>query len=61
MKMNEQSRADVNLKKLQTGTASVNELRRAENLPKIENGDAYYISTNLAEVGSDKLSANNIK
>lgn len=53
--MDESQRADTNLKRLQTGTASVNELRRQENRPRIAGGDEYYVSTNLAKVGSDKL------
>lgn len=37
---------------------SVNELRSQYDLPNIPNGDAHYVSTNLAEVGSDKLRSN---
>ena len=37
---------------------SVNELRAQYDLPNIPDGDAHYVSTNLAEVGSDKLRSN---
>ena len=44
---------------LETGVASVNELRAAHDMPTVENGDAHYVSTNLAEVGSEKLRSGN--
>ena len=34
---------------------SVNEIRALYDLPAIEGGDLHYVSTNLAELGSDKL------
>jgi HK97 family phage portal protein len=34
---------------------SVNEIRASYDLPSIPEGDAHYVSTNLAEVGSEKL------
>lgn len=37
---------------------SPNEIRAAYDLPSIQEGDAHYVSTNLAEVGSDKLRSN---
>jgi HK97 family phage portal protein len=37
---------------------SVNEIRSSYDLPSIPNGDAHYVSTNLAEVGSEKLRSN---
>jgi len=37
---------------------SPNEIRAAYDLPSIPDGDAHYVSTNLAEVGSDKLRSN---
>lgn len=40
---------------LETGVCSVNELRAAHDMPTIKDGDAHYVSTNLAEVGSEKL------
>ena len=42
---------------LETGVCSVNELRAMHDMPTIEGGDAHYVSTNLAEVGSEKLRA----
>lgn len=53
--MHDSKRADVNMKRLQTGTCSVNDLRREENMPTIAGGDEHYVSTNLAVVGSEKL------
>ena len=40
---------------LETGVKTVNELRRDHNLPRVDAGDVSYVSTNLAEVGSEKL------
>ena len=37
---------------------SPNEIRRQYDLPNIDDGDAHYVSTNLAEVGSEKLRSN---
>jgi hypothetical protein len=37
---------------------SVNELRSQYDLPSIPEGDAHYVNTNLAEVGSEKLRSN---
>ena len=37
---------------------SVNEIRSSYDLPSIPEGDAHYVSTNLAEVGSEKLRGN---
>ena len=37
---------------------SPNEIRSQYDLPNIENGDSHYVSTNLAEVGSEKLRSN---
>lgn len=41
--------------RLETGVCTVNELRQQYDQPSIPDGDRHYISTNLAEVGSDKL------
>ena len=35
---------------------TVNEIRASHDMPSIENGDTPYVSTNLAELGSPKLS-----
>jgi hypothetical protein len=41
---------------LRTGTMTVNEIRADEDMPRVEKGDIVYVSTNLAELGSKKLS-----
>ncbi|MCD7721696.1 MAG: phage portal protein [Prevotellaceae bacterium] len=48
--------ASYNRARLETGIASVNELRKEQNLPAVEGGDEHYVSCNLAPVGSAKLS-----
>ena len=48
--------ATVNEKLLQTGVKTVNDLRKEYDMPSVEKGDINYISTNLAELGSKKLS-----
>lgn len=50
--------AQANLFKtyLETGAYTVNEIRGEMDMPSVENGDKNYISTNLAELGSEKLS-----
>ena len=50
--------AQANLFKtyLETGAYTVNEIRSEMDMPSVENGDKNYISTNLAELGSKKLS-----
>ncbi|MCD8207054.1 MAG: phage portal protein [Bacteroidales bacterium] len=47
-----------NKNRLETGVASVNELRAEMNMPSIEGGDEHYVSCNVAPVGSAKLSGN---
>ena len=42
--------------RLETGTNTVNEIRQKYDLPSVEGGDTIYVSTNLAELGSKKLS-----
>lgn len=42
-------------KQMQIGAATVNEVRRKLGQSSVANGDKVYISTNLAELGSDKL------
>lgn len=49
--------AELDKKDMEMGIKSVNELRGEHDLPVIEGGDAHYVSTNLAEVGSEKLRA----
>jgi len=53
------SQAAWNKSRIETGLASVNELRAEANMPSIENGDDHYVSTNLAIAGSTKLSGDN--
>lgn len=45
-----------NKSRLETGVASVNELRAEMNMPSLENGDTHYVSCNVAPIGSAKLS-----
>ena len=40
---------------LRTGIMTVNEMRREEDMPSVDNGDIVYVLTNLAELGSAKL------
>lgn len=49
--------AQANLDKthLETGAYTVNEIRAQYDLPSVDGGDINYISTNLAELGSEKL------
>lgn len=49
--------AQANLDKthLETGAYTPNEIRAQYDLPSVEGGDTNYVSTNLAELGSDKL------
>lgn len=49
--------ATLDKSRLETGVMSPNELRAQYDLGTIEGGDAHYLSTNLAEVGSEKLRA----
>ena len=41
---------------IQNGVYTVNDVRRLENQLPVDDGDRVYISTNLAEIGSEKLS-----
>lgn len=44
--------------RMKSGTLTVNEGRAYYDLPSVEGGDTIYVSTNLAELGSDKLRSN---
>lgn len=44
-----------NKSRMETGVVSINELRAENELPRIDNGDDHYVSTNLAVAGSAKL------
>ena len=46
---------------LQTGAKTVNEIRAEHDMPSVEKGDIVYVSTNLAELGSKKLSGDDTK
>jgi hypothetical protein len=54
-RLDPQGQANIDKINLETGVKSVNELRSQYDLPTVAGGDIHYISTNLAEVGSDKL------
>ena len=59
-RLDAKGQAEIDKLHLETGW-SVNELRSQYDLPNIPNGDAHYISTNLAEVGSQKLRTNGVE
>ena len=54
--MNLTSMANYQAKTMENGIYSINDWRRYENQPPVDGGDAIYISTNRAQLGSDKLS-----
>lgn len=54
-----QSLADYQKKTIEAGIYTINDWRRQENLPEVPGGDVVHVSTNLAPLGSDKLSGNN--
>ena len=56
-RLDAKGQAEIDKLHLETGW-SVNELRNQYDLPSIPEGDAHYVSTNLAEVGSEKLRSN---
>ena len=56
MMFDSKGRAEIAKMRLESGTATVNELRKEWDMPAVPNGDISYISTNLAELGSEKLS-----
>lgn len=53
-RLDAKGQAEIDKLHLESGW-SPNEIRSQYDLPSIENGDAHYVSTNLAEVGSEKL------
>ena len=57
LRMDLEKQAKVDQMHLQMGW-TVNEIRNQYDMPAIENGNTPYISTNLAELGSEKLSQN---
>ena len=54
LRMDLERQAKVDQLRLQMGWTP-NEIRNQYDMPAIENGDIPYVSTNLAEIGSDKL------
>ena len=54
--MDPERQAKVDLLHIQTGVKTVNELRKEHDQPTVPNGDIVYMTTNVAELGSAKLS-----
>ena len=59
--MDPERQAKVDQLNLQTGAKTVNEIRAEHDMPSVEKGDIVYVSTNLAELGSKKLSGDDTK
>ena len=53
--MDPERQAKVDQLNLQTGAKTVNEIRAEHDMPAVADGNIVYISTNLAELGSEKL------
>lgn len=47
--------ANYQKKTIESGIYTINDWRRIENQPEVEGGDTVYISTNLAALGSEKI------
>lgn len=56
-RLDAKGQAEIDKLHLETGW-SVNELRSQYDLPNIDTGNDHYVSTNLAQVGSEKLRSN---
>ena len=56
MAMDPERQAKVDLLHIQTGVKTVNEVRKDHDQPTVPNGDIVYMTTNVAELGSAKLS-----
>ena len=54
--MDPERQAKVYKSMLETGAMTVNEIRSELDMPAVEHGNIVYVSTNLAELGSKKLS-----
>lgn len=54
-KLDKESQAAWNKSRLETGVATVNELRKEQNMPSVPNGGDVMVSTNLAVAGSEKV------
>ncbi len=50
------AQAAYNKARLESGLASVNELRAEANMPAVDGGDDHYVSCNIAPLGCTKLS-----
>lgn len=59
--MDPERQAKVDQLNLQTGAKTVNEIRAEHDMPSVDKGDTVYVSTNLAELGSKKLSGDDTK
>ena len=57
LRLDKEAQAKVDEINLRTGAKTVNEIRQQYDLPAVDDGDIVYVSTNLAELGSEKLSA----
>lgn len=55
LRLDRMAQAQIDKIHLETGAKCVNEIRAQYDLPTVENGDTFYVSTNLAELGSEKL------
>ena len=58
MMFDKKGQAEIDKMNLETGAMTVNEIRKQYDMPAVESGDIVYVSTNLAELGSDKLKGN---
>lgn len=56
--MDLERQAKVDQLNLQTGVKTVNELRAEHDMPSVPNGDTPYVTAQVAELGSEKLSKN---
>ena len=56
-RLDPQQQANLDKLHLETGAMCVNEIRQQYDLPEVPDGDIFYVSTNLAVIGSDKLKA----
>lgn len=57
-RLDAKGQAEVDKLRLETGASTVNEIRTQYDRPAVPDGDRIYISTNLAELGGEKLSGN---
>ena len=58
MLFDKKGQATIDKMNLETGAMTVNEIRKYYDKPAVEGGDIVYVSTNLAELGSEKLRGN---